>query len=509
MERSFFFLQLFPLPPNPNGAVEEKKKKKKSKLLRESLSSDCSDSEDDFDCLLEDEIDMVDNEKSAENELSLSMTEKRRASLDAKQKLQLDKNPNVKGAFFEDEEDEPTSGVESSSESSFGVNDEDSDDEASSTVFEDKKEGMAAEGWLFQNTEESLNLVGLRIRRFFPGHPPADGTVVAFLPNERNDNAGSLWHVLFSDDDDEEDLEAEEAKLARYCFKCALKKKPTKAVMRSALALIDNGTFSLTEDPLTAAKGGPVISKDRNGDAPGSKKSDRDQSLPNLSKIDDSSSVVAAGSPPSKSEVIVIDSETPCDEVSRKADQKRKFSALEDETSSKRKRSDERTTVSQPILDLVDDSTSQAEKETNPQKEKLWNNYQEAVAWREAMLARIAALQLPGNPLDTIIHELGGIHKVAEMTGRKGRLLKDSRGNVRYRLRNVSNGITLDMQNVFERDEFMSGKKRVAILSDASSAGISLQADKRARNQQRRVHITLELSWSADRAIQVLQISVD
>lgn len=90
------------------------------------------------------------------------------------------------------------------------------------------------------------------------------------------------------------------------------------------------------------------------------------------------------------------------------------------------------------------------------------------------------------------------------MTGRKGRMLKNKlTGKVGYHKRS-ENGKRLDEQNIYERDQFQRGKKRIAIISEAASAGISLQADKRKANQDRRVHITLELPWSADRAVQQL-----
>lgn len=124
--------------------------------------------------------------------------------------------------------------------------------------------------------------------------------------------------------------------------------------------------------------------------------------------------------------------------------------------------------------------------------------YQAAVQARQDLLAQVDALGLPNNPLDLLIDTLGGPDAVAEMTGRSKRLLRDEGGKLRLQSRAAPD------RNIVERDLFLKGKKYIAIISEAASAGISLHADRRVANQRRRVHITLELPWSADRAVQQL-----
>uniref|UniRef100_A0A8C7AIK8 Protein strawberry notch homolog 2 n=1 Tax=Neovison vison TaxID=452646 RepID=A0A8C7AIK8_NEOVI len=102
---------------------------------------------------------------------------------------------------------------------------------------------------------------------------------------------------------------------------------------------------------------------------------------------------------------------------------------------------------------------------------------------KQDLLAKVRALgrELPVNTLDELIDQLGGPERVAEVTavGRAGQ----AGGTGHRRVPSTS-------------------RQLVAIISEASSSGISLQADRRVRNQRRRVHMTLELPWSADRAIQ-------
>ena len=116
----------------------------------------------------------------------------------------------------------------------------------------------------------------------------------------------------------------------------------------------------------------------------------------------------------------------------------------------------------------------------------------------------VRALDLPGNPLDLLIHRLGGAEAVAEMSGRK--LRQTMKRNGEWQLENRSEGYdgltsTSDINNA-ERQSFMDGRKKYAIITGAASAGISLHAERGCLNQRRRMMLVTELTWAADSTMQ-------
>ena len=150
---------------------------------------------------------------------------------------------------------------------------------------------------------------------------------------------------------------------------------------------------------------------------------------------------------------------------------------------------------------------------------------------KEDLITKIEATKFPLNPLDELIDKLGGESKVAEMKGRTHRILHHHRGMIDsstqyYREKLKEEGIEEDLFNtridddyyyyekrgikrgsdeginMREKQNFQDGKKLIAIISEAASAGISLHSDRRVKNVRKRIHIILELPWSADKMIQ-------
>ena len=125
---------------------------------------------------------------------------------------------------------------------------------------------------------------------------------------------------------------------------------------------------------------------------------------------------------------------------------------------------------------------------------------QAALALKQELLDRLATLSLPEHPLDQLINHFGA-ENVAEMTGRKNRLVKLSNGEFAYRPRGIA-GVPQRQTNLHELQNFQGKRKRIAIMSEVAATGDSFHSDKRAINQERREHIAAELKWSADKQLQ-------
>jgi hypothetical protein len=125
---------------------------------------------------------------------------------------------------------------------------------------------------------------------------------------------------------------------------------------------------------------------------------------------------------------------------------------------------------------------------------------QAAVDLKHRLVEQLERIRMPGNALDMLVAQFG-VSSIAEMTGRKWRFVTHADGTTRRETR-AENGMSQDQVNLAEKAAFLNGKKPVAVISDAASSGISLHADPRFKNTKKRLHITLELAWSADKMLQ-------
>jgi hypothetical protein len=125
----------------------------------------------------------------------------------------------------------------------------------------------------------------------------------------------------------------------------------------------------------------------------------------------------------------------------------------------------------------------------------------EALALKQKLLDKLSDIDLPDNPLDQIINHFGD-KEVAEITGRRKKLKRNSKtGKVEFTKR-APDGVPTDKVNLSEMDNFNTGRKHIAIISRAASTGISLHAWRIFKNQERRAMLFLETGWSADTELQ-------
>ena len=124
---------------------------------------------------------------------------------------------------------------------------------------------------------------------------------------------------------------------------------------------------------------------------------------------------------------------------------------------------------------------------------------QEAIARREALIGKLAALPPVASALDQIVQHFGH-DAIAEITGRTRRVLRivDANGErLALRSRPAS-------ANLAEASAFMERNKRILVFSMAGGTGRSYHADLASPNTDRRIHYLLEAGWRADQAIQGL-----
>ncbi len=125
---------------------------------------------------------------------------------------------------------------------------------------------------------------------------------------------------------------------------------------------------------------------------------------------------------------------------------------------------------------------------------------QEALAARDALVARLGALPPMPAAIDILLHHFGH-EQVAEVTGRSRRVLRLAGPGGAWR---HAVSTRPPSANLTEAAAFMDGEKRILLFSTAGGTGRSYHADTACANRARRVHYLLEPGWRADVAIQGL-----
>jgi len=155
----------------------------------------------------------------------------------------------------------------------------------------------------------------------------------------------------------------------------------------------------------------------------------------------------------------------------------------------------ERAFPTQQMQTFVDDTGKERSTPMFDDKGRPIHN-QLALESRARLIEQLCVMPPIKPALDGLIEHYGP-ERIAEVTGRTKRLIPQSDGSQKLESRSKRT-------NQSETEQFMDGRKRILIFSDAGGTGRSYHASLDAKNQQRRVHFLLEPGWRADRAIQGL-----
>lgn len=145
-----------------------------------------------------------------------------------------------------------------------------------------------------------------------------------------------------------------------------------------------------------------------------------------------------------------------------------------------------------PVMETIIDENG------NPQIVEAQDK--DAVARKEALIARLSSITLPESFIDQIIDHFG-VDKIAEVSGRKQRLV---------RVQNPDGSWQKIIQKITPKSaaqdvkDFNDDLKQILLFSEAGGTGFSYHAGLDIKNKRKRNHYLLQAGWRADVALQGL-----